>query len=708
MMLNGSRARIRIKRRGGKVKLPYEELDMKIRGGHNGENYSRWKFEIEAFLEARDCLDVVGGETICPPKDESEIKAWKKRDALARSIILRSLDDFHHAFIRSCKTSKEMMNCIVKIKEQVTVSSKLLVLSDFHAYTWKPGMNIASFIAGLNVIVNKMQSLQIELDDEIIIGKVIRCLPSDFDSFRQSWRLSAPKTVTLSDWTSQLLSCESDQLCRFMHAVSIGEALVGRRTTSKEPNENSKKRNTECWNCKKKGHIRSECRSQRKLNSSTLKDRTKSLNRTGFVARSWLDVRQEPNDGWLADSGAFKHITRNRHWFSTLEIIEPQGVRIGNDKMIYAVGIGTIDVEVFNGKQWIASVLNDVLYVPEFGSSCLFSLGAAAARGYRIMMDNFNIRLMMNNRTELVGYKDGDLYTLLIRRLSDNTSMSAMLTEGETHSFELWHQRLGHISVEKIKTMMQRKLVDGLRATAEEKFFCEGCVFGSMTRKPHKEVTERRQSVPGEILHADVCGPFIHPSVGGNRYFICFKDESSGYRKVYFMKTKDEVLRCLKIALHEIKQETGRDVQRIRTDGGHEFANREFDNLLTEKKIVHERSPHYTLKCNGRAERENRTPVEKARSMLRARNLPRVFGDTNNMHRVDEVTDVKFNESLQKRLVLIDGEEDSWMQTADKDEDDFLEEDITDDKTEKRGPGRPPGSRNKIKVISNPLKMELR
>ncbi|KRX14653.1 hypothetical protein T07_11974 [Trichinella nelsoni] len=66
-----------------------------------------------------------------------------------------------------------------------------------------------------------------------------------------------------------------------------------------------------------------------------------------------------------------------------------------------------------------------------------------------------------------------------------------------------------------------------------------------------------------------------------------------------------------------------------------------------------------------------------------------------NKHRVDKVTDVKFNESLQKRL------------TADKDEDDFLEEDITDDKTEKRGLGQPPGSRNKIKVISNPLKMEL-
>ncbi|KRY01464.1 hypothetical protein T4E_10704, partial [Trichinella pseudospiralis] len=59
----------------------------------NGENYSWWKFEIEAVLEARDCLDVVSGETTCPQK---------------------------HAFIRSCKTSKEMMNCIVRIKEQAT------------------------------------------------------------------------------------------------------------------------------------------------------------------------------------------------------------------------------------------------------------------------------------------------------------------------------------------------------------------------------------------------------------------------------------------------------------------------------------------------------------------------------------------------------------------------------------------------------------
>ncbi|XP_003369754.1 conserved hypothetical protein [Trichinella spiralis] len=299
---------------------------------------------LQSCSGTRDCLDIVSREKTCPLKDESEIKAWKKIDALARSIICRSVDDFHHAIIRSCKTSKEMMDCIVRIKKEATISSKLLVSSEFYAYTWKPGMHVASFIAGLNVIVNKI-------------------------------RLSVQKPASLSDLTSQLHACESDQLCRSMQAVSIGEALVGKKTTSKEPNGFSKKRNIECWN----------------------------------------------------------------------------------------FGIGTIDVEVLNGKQWIVSVLNDVLYIPEFRSSCLFSIGAAAARGYKIMMDNFNTRLMMNNRTELVRYKDGDLYALLIRRSSDNTSMSAMFAEGE-------HTRSNFAIIEldtsvSIKIMMQYNLVDGLRAT---------------------------------------------------------------------------------------------------------------------------------------------------------------------------------------------------------------------------------------------------
>ncbi|KFD60179.1 hypothetical protein M514_05134 [Trichuris suis] len=591
----------------------------------NTENYPRWKFEIEAILEAKDCLDVVNGETPCPSAGDGKIGAWRKRDALARSIISRSLDDFHHAFIRSCRTSREMMDSIICIKEQATVSNKLLVSSEFHAYRWKAGMNVASFVAGLNAIVNKMESLKTVMDDASIVGKAVQCLPPQFANFRESWRLSAPRFAKLTDLTSQLLACESDQVSRSMQTqISTGEALVGRKvgSPSKNVNNKSKYKDVVCWNCKKKGHTRSDCRSNKWVSSRPRDSEGKQTSREGFVVRN-VDIHQERNDGWIADSGAFKHITRNRHWFPTFKDTEPCGVRVGNDKLLYAVRVGTIEVEVYDGMSWTPSTSNNVLYVPEFGTSCLFSLGAAAARGYTVTIRAEIVCLEKDGKAELIGYKDGDLYTLLIRRPSSDFWTPAMFMGPERLSLELWHQRLGHISIEKIKGMHRQELVSGLKIIGEQEFFCEGCIFGSMSRKPHWEVTERRESLPGQVLHTDVCGPFVQPSVGGSFYFICFKDESSGYRKVYFLKRKDEVLRCLETVTIEVKQETGRAVERIRSDCGSEFVTKAVSDFLNKNRIVHEKSPPYTPQCNGMAERENRTLVEKTRSMLCSRNLPK-------------------------------------------------------------------------------------
>ncbi|KFD51379.1 hypothetical protein M513_07784 [Trichuris suis] len=96
-------------------------------------------------------------------------------------------------------------------------------------------MNVTSFVARLNAIVNKMESLKIVMDDASIVGKAVQCLPPQFDNFRESWRLSAPRFAKLTDLTSQLLACESDQVSRSMQTqISTGEALVGRKVGRQE------------------------------------------------------------------------------------------------------------------------------------------------------------------------------------------------------------------------------------------------------------------------------------------------------------------------------------------------------------------------------------------------------------------------------------------------------------------------------------------
>ncbi|KAL0842477.1 hypothetical protein ABMA28_014571 [Loxostege sticticalis] len=126
-----------------------------------------------------------------------------------------------------------------------------------------------------------------------------------------------------------------------------------------------------------------------------------------------------------------------------------------------------------------------------------------------------------------------------------------------------------------------------------------------------------------QIIHADVCGPMEEQSVGGSKYFLLLKDDYSNYRVVYFVKRKDEVKGCIKDFLNKSENITGNKVQILRSDNGLEFVNREMKEMLRKRGITHQTTVAYTPEQNGKAERENRTLVEAARTMLCARKLPK-------------------------------------------------------------------------------------
>ena len=69
----------------------------------------------------------------------------------------------------------------------------------------------------------------------------------------------------------------------------------------------------------------------------------------------------------------------------------------------------------------------------------------------------------------------------------------------------------------------------------------------------------------------------------------------------------------------------GHSVKVIRSDNGTEFVNKHVKTFLDEKGIMQETSAPYTPEQNGVAERENRTVVEMARTMLCSMNLPKML-----------------------------------------------------------------------------------
>ena len=171
--------------------------------------------------------------------------------------------------------------------------------------------------------------------------------------------------------------------------------------------------------------------------------------------------------------------------------------------------------------------------------------------------------------------------------------------------------------------MVNKDLVAGVKFSDVENFFCESCLMGKQHKLPFKKNNEHVKLEIGERIYSDVCGPIATPSVQGMRYFVTFKDENSGYRVAYFIKHKSDVYECFKSFNVKIKTKFGHSVKVLHTDGGTEYLSNEFKSYLSKEGIEHEVTASYTPQQNGRAERDNRTIVESARSMLHQSGAPK-------------------------------------------------------------------------------------
>ena len=101
----------------------------------------------------------------------------------------------------------------------------------------------------------------------------------------------------------------------------------------------------------------------------------------------------------------------------------------------------------------------------------------------------------------------------------------------------LWHYRLGHIGVKRMKKPHKDGFLESL---GYESFgACEPCLFGKMTKTPFSGTMERATDLL-EIIHTDVCGPMSVDARGKYRYFLTFTNDLSRYGYIYLMKHKSE------------------------------------------------------------------------------------------------------------------------------------------------------------------------
>ncbi|KAL0313324.1 UNVERIFIED_CONTAM: Transposon Ty2-B Gag-Pol polyprotein [Sesamum radiatum] len=163
-----------------------------------------------------------------------------------------------------------------------------------------------------------------------------------------------------------------------------------------------------------------------------------------------------------------------------------------------------------------------------------------------------------NGSSHLLDKLYNDLYILQQHDLIMTAQNKRKMDNQE--NAQIWHARLGHISQDRIKRLVDLKSLeindlDHLPA-------CESCMKGKMTKKSFVGQSTLASGLL-VLIHSDIYGPLNTQARGRFSYFITFTDDHSRYSYVYLMRYKSEAFGRFKEFKLEIENQSGHKIKTI-------------------------------------------------------------------------------------------------------------------------------------------------
>ncbi|KAL2904103.1 Retrovirus-related Pol polyprotein from transposon TNT 1-94 [Bienertia sinuspersici] len=183
----------------------------------------------------------------------------------------------------------------------------------------------------------------------------------------------------------------------------------------------------------------------------------------------------------------------------------------------------------------------------------------------------------------------------------------------------LWHHRLGHAPLSKIKKIEGLKGFDGNSGEV-----CLTCPLGKFTKLPYKLSRSRAKQIL-EMIHIDIWGPYKVATRRGHRFFLTLVDDHTRVTWVQLLRNKSESYEAIKNFIVMGEHQYGGQVKIIRSDNAQEFDDKSCRAMYEKMGIKHETSCVDRPQQNGRVERRHRSILEMARTLRFQAGLPLSF-----------------------------------------------------------------------------------
>jgi hypothetical protein len=401
-----------------------------------------------------------------------------------------------------------------------------------------------------------------------------------------------------------------------------------------------------CSDCRRNGHTTDECwtkyarehqvtieearaaltgKPQRRANLAFTPAQTRMLRQ--FVASLPPDqglppaVARVSPEKWCIDSGTDAHMSPSREGLLNYqELHPPMKVLFAGNTEGDIMGIGTKHISTTKGK----FTLKQVLHVPGLVGN-LLSLADCWRQQIGVHFDPRNDIVTFVKEGKLVmtaSFNNGLFYL----NQEHHARAATVIGAGPlTHALH-WHKALGHVSFTMLAHMKRENLLPPQCKVTPAEFLqaglttCEPCVRGKNTRdgRPTSLTPAPRTCY---ILHADL---IVQPvsDMHGNTHTLCVIDGHTSMSVAIPIKLKSDAKYLIPDIIAMYERQSGQTVLNFRTDRGGEFMNEILKDFFRSKGIIHEFTGGYSSESNGKAERFNRTIMEKTRTMIKAAGLP--------------------------------------------------------------------------------------
>lgn len=353
--------------------------------------------------------------------------------------------------IKECKTANEIVQKLTTTYQRRGIASQLLLRKKLLTLKHAEEEQLDTFFITYDKLVRELKESDAKPSESEVICYLLLAMPKSYDTVVTAIEAISSDKISLEFVKNRLIEEEIKRKGLQERSVENSQAFFNKNLPYQK-----RKFNFECYNCGKKGHRKSECKFKPK--KSQFKNRTNQKEANVVEEEGicfMVNKKNVTNDEvgqfihFYADSGATDHLVNTDRFFDQyVDLKEPIKINVAKkEEILVATKIGVILTEECK--------LTNVLYVPNLRTN-LLSINKIEKAGFGVKFENNKVYIYKCAKIIKEGYKKNNLFVFAFK-LKEYTAQKAYSLP---MSDEIWHKRLGHISLEKMKELKKRKFIE--------------------------------------------------------------------------------------------------------------------------------------------------------------------------------------------------------------------------------------------------------